>query len=45
MNVSIPAGTTLSELTALNTGYEVTEGTCGGGAPGSRSSCWRQAPK
>ncbi|MGB7051876.1 MAG: hypothetical protein WBG41_09925 [Acidimicrobiales bacterium] len=33
INVRIPAGTTLSDLTALNTGYEVTEGTCGGGAP------------
>jgi hypothetical protein len=33
VSVSIPTGTTLSELTALNTGYEVTEGTCSGGAP------------
>ncbi len=32
-SVSIPNGTTLSDLTALNTGYEVTEGTCSGGAP------------
>lgn len=33
ISVSIPTGTTLSDLTALNTGYEVTEGTCSGGAP------------
>ncbi len=33
INVPEPVGTTLSELTALNTGYEVTEGTCSGGAP------------
>ncbi len=33
ISVNIPHGTTLSDLTALNTGYEVTEGTCGGGSP------------
>lgn len=33
LSVGIPRGTTLSDLTALTTGYEVTEGTCGGGSP------------
>jgi len=33
ISVNLPATTTLSQLTALSTGYEVTEGTCSGGAP------------
>ena len=33
ISVNPPAGTTLSELTALSTGYEVTEGSCLGGSP------------
>jgi hypothetical protein len=33
ISVKLPASTTLSELTALSTGYEVTEGTCAGGSP------------
>jgi hypothetical protein len=33
ISVRLPAATTLSELTALSTGYEVTEGTCAGGSP------------
>jgi hypothetical protein len=32
-SVKVPSGTTLSELTALSTGYELTEGTCSGGSP------------
>lgn len=31
--VNFPAGTTLSQLTALSTAYTMTQGACGGGAP------------
>jgi len=33
ISVNLPSSTTLSELTALSTGYELTEGTCAGGSP------------